>query len=327
MKTTTAGPDGTVPLIREIELLGTRIPVKGYICARDGGEYLPKPEQVRLQVSILPTRFCSAHCFFCIAAPTADPSRIDPEKLRKTLLLLREADCVRGVSITGGEPFTDPSLLNRIISLVFEVFGYEMEVTLDTNGSEIRRLGEIRDLLHLDAIHISRHHWDDARNETIFGCPMPPAGELRNTIRETACPDLFVFNCMLLRSGISTPEDAHRYLDFALECGAGKVSFITPSPVNRITAGQQVSYDDVLKDDDPSLLFTRSYQDFSRCRCRDGVYVSPGGRLIRFYGRCTGGSDPGCCNGLVIEPDGTLRTGFRGRIIGGKEDPLVVQRH
>ena len=320
---TEANPNAEVPAVRELNLMGTRIPARGYRCARDGGPYLPKPDPVKLQLSILLTRFCGARCFFCIAAPTTDPERIDPERLRKTLLDLREADCVRGISITGGEPFTDPVLLDEVISLVFGIFGYGMEVTLDTNGSGIRSLGSLRDLYHLDTVHISRHHWDDARNDRIFGRAMPTARELQSAVRETACPDLFVLNCMLLRGGVETPEDARRYLDFALETGAGQAAFITADPVNAETAARRVDYEDVLRDGDPSLLFTRGYRDFGRCRCRDGVYVSPRGQLIRFYGRCTlGGDGGGFCRGLVIEPDGTLRAGFRGPVIAGKEEPL-----
>ena len=303
------------PKIREIDLLGTRLRVKGYICALDGGDYRPKPEQVKLQLTILLTRYCDAHCPFCIAAPTTDPARIDPDRLRGMLMRLREADCVRGVSISGGEPLTDPVRLDEVIRLVFEVFGYEMEVTLDTNGSGIHELRRLRDLYRLDTVHISRHHWDDARSGQIFGRKMPSAAELREVIRSIACPDLFVLNCMLLRCGVCTAEDAHRYLDFALETGAGKVSFITATPVNPWTAEQRVSFDEVLKDDDPSLLFTRGYRDFTRCRCRDGVYLSQRGQLIEFYGRCTESGGADYCTGLVIGPDGTLRAGFKGPII------------
>lgn len=312
---------GAAPLVRELNLMGSRIPVRGYICARDGGDYLPKPDTLKLQVTILLTRFCNAHCFFCIAAPTTDPARVNPERLRETLLKLKKADCVRGVTITGGEPFTDPALLDEIIRLVFEIFGYETEITLDTNGSGIHKLAEIRDLMHLDKVHISRHHWDDGQNNRIFGCAMPAADELRSVIRGIDCPDLFVFNCMLLRSGVADREGAHRYMDFALEAGAGQAAFITADPVNEMTAAQRVNFEDVLKDDDPDLLFTRSYRDFDRCRCRDGVYVSPKGQLIRFYGRCTSSRKTGFSNGLVIEPDGTLRAGFHGAVIGEKEEP------
>ena len=324
METTENNTAAGFPRYREIDLLGTRIRVKGYVCAPEGEAYRPKPEKIKLQLTILLTRYCDAHCPFCIAAPTTDPTRVDPDRLRGTLMRLLEADCVRGISVSGGEPFTDARLLDEIIRLVFEVFGYGMEVTLDTNGSGIRRLQALRDLYRLDTVHISRHHWDDTRSGQIFGRQMPTADELREVIRSVACPDLFVLNCLLLRSGVCTPEDAHRYLDFALELGAGKVAFITASAVNVWTAEHRVSFDEVLRDEDPCLLFTRGYRDFARCRCRDGVYLSPRGRLIEFYGRCTENSGDGYCTGLVIEPDGTLRAGFTGPIIVGKEECRIV---
>lgn len=65
----------------------------------------------------------------------------------------------------------------------------------------------------------------------------------------------------------------------------------------------------------PALLFTRGFQDYTFCRCQDGIYVSPQGRLIEFYGRH---SEPGgCeyCRGLVLTPEGALTAGFGGPVL------------
>ena len=300
---------------REVTILGKPVRVKNTICARDGGGYRLKPDPAPLQLSILPSRLCDARCPFCIAAPTDDPARIDPDRLLPVLRALQAEGRVRGVSITGGEPCLDMDLLDRVIHMCFDVFGPALEVTLDTNGSGLDQLRSLTDLYRLDTIHISRHHWDDEANDRIFGKKMPTAAQLRDALRDIACPGLFVLNCMLLRDYVATPEDARRYLDFAIEMGAGKVSFITASPVNPWTAANRVRFDSVLRDGDPSLLFTRGYRDFDLCRCRDGVYVSPEGRLMEFYGRQSVSADCGYCRGLVIEPDGTLKAGFGGQVL------------
>ncbi len=127
--------------------------------------------------------------------------------------------------------------------------------------------------------------------------------------------DLFVLNCMLLRGYVETAEDVHRYMDFAIDAGAGKVSFITGTPVNAYVLERRVAFEDVLRRDDPSLLFTRGYRDHACCRCQDGVYVSPGGRLMEFYGRH---SEPGrstYCRGLVLTPQGTITAGYAGPVL------------
>ena len=299
----------------KIKLLGREIAVKNYICSPDGVHYRPKEGRIRLQLSILLTRYCDARCPFCIAAPTDDPAALDPAALEKILRLLRQEDRVRGISITGGEPFTRPELLDQAVSMSFRFFGHAMEVTINTNGTGLAHLCGIRELEHVDTVHISRHHWLDSRNEALFGRRMPSAEELRAHIAAVPLKGLFVLNCMLLRGWVEKPEDARRYMDFAIGLGASKVSFITGTPVNDFVRQRRVPYEAVLRDDDPSLLFTRGFRDYSCCRCRDGVYVSPQGRLIEFYGRHTepGGCD--YCRGLVLTPEGALTAGFGGPVL------------
>ena len=299
----------------KITLLGRETAVKNYVCSQDGVHYRPKEGRIRLQLSIVLTRYCDARCPFCIAAPTGDPAALDPTALEKILLLLRQEDRVRGISITGGEPFAQPELLDRAVSMVFRIFGHAMEVTIDTNGTGLAHLRGIRELEHVDTVHISRHHWLDSRNEALFGRRMPSAEELRAHIAAVPLKGLFVLNCMLLRGWVERPEDARRYMDFAIGLGASKVSFITGTPVNEFVRLRRVPYEAVLREDDPSLLFTRGFRDYSFCRCRDGVYVSPQGRLIEFYGRH---SEPGGCDwcrGLVLTPEGALTAGFGGPVL------------
>ena len=296
-------------------ILGQEVALKSYVCSPDGVHYRPKEGKIRLQLSILLTRFCDARYPFCIAAPTDDETTLDLQKLEKTLLLLRQEDCVRGISITGGEPLSRPDALNEAVSMIFRIFGYAMEITIDTNGTGLAYLPRIRDLAHVDTVHISRHHWLDEKNEMLFGRRMPTAEELHARIAAVPYKDLFVLNCMLLKGFVETPEDAHRYLDFAIDLGAPKVSFITGTPVNDFVRQRRVMFEDVLREDDPSLLFTRGFRDFSWCRCRDGIYVSPEGRLIEFYGRH---SEPGGCDycrGLVLTPEGTLTAGYGGTVL------------
>ena len=38
-----------------IDLFGKEITIKNYICAKDGGQYMEKPEDPKLQFSIIPT--------------------------------------------------------------------------------------------------------------------------------------------------------------------------------------------------------------------------------------------------------------------------------
>ena len=300
------------PAVRKIEIFGKTIPVKDYICSRDGGPYPRKPEPNRLQLSICLTSFCSASCPFCIANNIREKRFIDLRKLETVLRGLKDLEIVRGISITGGEPFTDVTLLDETIRLLFEIFGYGMEVTVSTNGTSLWDMHRLRDLSRLDVIHVSRHHYDDALNRKIFGIRVPDAEELREIIASVSYRDLFVFNCMLQRSYIGTPEEVRRYLDFAIRMGVPKVAFIYGAKINAYAERELMDYEEVLRPEDENLLFTRGYRDYGICRCQDGVYINPEGRIISFYGRCARTDKVPYARGLVYDAENCLRTGFGG---------------
>ena len=306
-------PD-SVPPGCEMKLFGQRVTVKNYICARDGEPYRLK-QGIRLQLTIQITRYCSAGCPFCIAAPTHQRGTVDPDRLREILRCLRRENIVRGVSITGGEPFAYPDAVNWTIGEVFSELGPETEVSVTTNGEGLIHLKEIEDLEKVANIHISRHHWDDRKNNLVFRKKMPGAAELREAIRAVPYREMIVLNCMLLKGYVDSPENVHRYLDFALEIGAPKTGFFTAYPVSRWTAENRVRFDAVLRREDPALLFTRGYRDGPYCRCQDGVYVAADGRITEFYGRQPEQIQSSCCRGLVITPEGELRTGFGGSVL------------
>lgn len=315
------------PSTRTAEIFGREVKIKNYICARDGGEYLEK-KKLRVQLSIIPTDFCGCDCPFCSAknlglGASKPVRKLDLDKLSEVLEHLRDKDLIRGISITGGEPFTDKTLLDDIISLCFETLGDEMEISINTNGSGLKEVGSIRKLRYVDAIHISRHHYDDRINEKLFGglkeghpCTgIPSNEELKRIVESVPYKDLFVFNCLLLKDYIGTPDQMRRFLDFAINMGVHKTGFITPMVVNDFTKRQRVSYSEVISHEDPQLLLTRCFRDFDSCCCQDGVYSSQNGGLCEFYGRETRPGAPDYVRGLVYGADNHLRTGFTGEVI------------
>lgn len=301
---------------KTVNILGKPVTVKSYICSADGVNYPQKPDNIRLQLSVCPTSFCPGNCPFCIAGGTASKQKIDLNKFEKVMRLLKQEDRVRGVKITGGEPFYDVALLNETVEILYGVFGLELEVSVSTNGIWLDRLHEIKKLRYIDAIHISRHHYDDEINRALFGgAPVPSGEKLKEIIDTVSFKDIFVINCMLLKDYINSKEEAHRFLDFAISIGAPKVGFMICTPINEFAKAQTIPYDTVLRDDDPALLFTRGFYDYEYCSCRDGVYASDDGSIIEFYGRSTNTNTYAYSRGLVYDADDHLRDGFGGNII------------
>lgn len=300
---------------RTVNIFGKEIKLKNYICSPDGIHYKEKPRDIRLQLTICPTAFCDASCPFCLATDTDKKGFLNIKKLEDCLKKLHSRKLIRGISFSGGEPFEDVGLLNEIINLIFDIFGKSFEISVTTNGKNLHRMHEIEMLSYLDALHISRHHYDEKINERLFGIKVPSNEELSEILHSVSYRDLFVLNCMLLKDYIGTTEKAHRFLDFAIAMGAGKVSFINCTQVNEFTKEQFTDFRDILKKEDPSLLFTRGFTDFGFCQCQDGVYVNSEGAIIEFYGRSTNASGCDYCRGFVYTADNHLRQGFGGEII------------
>ena len=301
---------------RVIDILGKPIRVKNYICSADGVTYLKKPEKIKLQLSVCPTSFCPGECRFCMAKETKAQKRLDIHKFQKAMELLKKEDRIRGVKITGGEPFYDVKLLDAVVTVLYETFGMDLELSVSTNGMWLERLHKIKYLEYMESIHISRHHYDDSINGRLFGgAAVPDGSQLREIVQSVSFPDIFVLNCILLKGFIDSGEEAHRFLDFAIETGIPKVGFVVCAPINKYAEDHRVLFEDVINDGDKSLLFTRGFYEYEICHCRDGVYVSADGELIEFYGRSTSPDDCGYCRGLVYDADNHLRDGFGGKII------------
>ena len=297
--------------IAELSLFGKNIKVKNYLCSKNDCPYKEKPKPLELQLSIIPTFYCGGHCSFCSAASNSGKKGfLDLKKLEIVLKELYSKRALRGISITGGEPFTDIVLLNEIIEMIFDITGIETEISINTNGSALNKLKGIKRLSFVDAIHISRHHYDDDRNRAYFGIDVADADEIRNMAGIVNDPKLFVFNCLLLADGIGNKDEMLKFLEFAGDVGIPKVGFVTPMTINDYTRNNKVSYTEIFDRNDPRMLLTTAFRDYDQCRCQDGVFVTEKGRLVEFYGRETLYGSPEYARGLVYGADNVLRTGF-----------------
>lgn len=312
--------DTDIPFTEEITVLGHPVKAKKYICSTDGINYRVK-DKVKLQLSIIPTSFCPCNCPFCIAhVGRRNRAVLDMKKLEKTLLALKKEDVIRGIKITGGEPMLYPDMVSDIIDMIYDIWTDDyFEVSLDTCGVDLEGLLRIKRLAQLDQVHISRHHYDDDINRSIFGVKVPGMKELTKAIRSVSYRDLFILNCMLMKDYIGSRDEVHKYLDHAIEIGVGKVSFITGNPINSFIREQAMDYSTLINEEDPSFLFTRGFFDYNICRCRDGIYTSDKGDLIEFYGRCTLSEGIDYTRGLVYGADNRLTCGFGGEEIIGVE--------
>lgn len=164
---------------------------------------------------------CNAKCDFCFWKKSK-PCNNYLEKLNNILEGLPSQ--FYQLSITGGEPTLSPYLESIINIINRDIFTHTV---LTTNGAKI--LDFVPKLEgKIDHINISRHHFDDNINDSIFKSKMLTTEELKNVTNELNKIGIDVTFSAVLNEKLSTKEDTDKYIQFAKECGASQVFFRKP---------------------------------------------------------------------------------------------------
>jgi molybdenum cofactor biosynthesis enzyme MoaA len=294
-----------------IQLGGREIPVKDYECSSGSG-YLPKAES-RLSLYVDLTDVCNGHCPFCI-----NPGRKEGEspfsliRFRHVLEAVREK--VSSVSLTGGEPLLHRGLADAALEEILQVFGHSVMIDLVTNGSDLNAIRDLKHLADLDSVHISRHRTDDAENSRIMGVRTAGWGEIMELINSMEDPGKIVLNCVLMKGGVESLEEAAVYLEKAAAAGVQNVSFIGMSLCNEYCRRHYVDPRALIQTEDSRFRFWNRYHDHDFCSCSSGSYEAEA-RGIRFYFRCMGTGRPSYARQLVYTEDNRLLAGFGGEEI------------
>jgi molybdenum cofactor biosynthesis enzyme MoaA len=125
------------------------------------------------------------------------------------------------LSYTGGEP-TNSIYFQRLLNIVNR--GIFKKVVLTTNGYRLSQF--LDDLIgSVDHLNISRHHYDDEVNYSVFNTKsVPDKTDLKRLISEVQNRGIDVtLNCVLCYD-----FNIEKYLSFARNVGANAVSFRKP---------------------------------------------------------------------------------------------------
>lgn len=172
-------------------------------------------------LSIVVPGGCNGKCDFCFWKKST-PCDNYLEKLNNILLSLPSQ--FYQLSITGGEPTLSPhleSILNLIDKNIFT------HTVLTSNGAKL--LDFVPKLEgKINHVNISRHHYEDEINNSIFKSKMLTNEELKNVSNELNKIGIDVTFSAVLNEKLNTKEDIEKYLQFAKECGASQVFFRKP---------------------------------------------------------------------------------------------------
>ena len=306
---------------RLIHLFNKEIPIRKYGCGKNNNErfYIKKP---RVNLFIQITNKCNANCSFC-EYHSNENKEFNIDKLNVILKEIINKDYHIGkINFTGGEPTLDLKLFDTVISLVEKVIkenlNYKPEITLNTNG--IHLLDMLKYDTFLDSIGLSRHHYDNKRNQLIFGTTNIATMEDIKTFQiMTHNPKLIQLRCNLIPNEIDNYQQIVNYLNHAIDMDCCDCGFVTLMPLNDYCKKNQVDFEKLIEksNDIMNVVSWKRYDDNNEnielCKCSNYIYQNNEGRFCKFYRR-------NFCHCDLIDGQFTydgefLRLGFGGKII------------
>lgn len=172
-------------------------------CFNEQEESFPLENTIALY--IVPTRRCNANCPFC--AFKADNISFDIEIFKQRFSELLQIAMIDTVHFTGGEPSLEIDQIKAVCSFIKEVSPLTT-ISVNTNGSFIEDLCSIPEL---DNISLSRHHYDDKKNNELFGKLNVPNTERLLSLSEK---EKLHLSCNLIKGYIDNEAELLQFLEF-----------------------------------------------------------------------------------------------------------------
>ena len=209
--------------------------------------------------------------------------------------------------------------VNSVIAAVEEICDHTTEIDMVTNGTSFTKIHELIDIEKLDSIHLSRHCIKDEDNNRLFGFRTESASDIAAVLNALEDPAMFVLNCVLQKTGISSTEDVIDYLEFASSLGIRNVCFIGMSRLNEYCETNYADPADINFTQEKGFHIWNAYRDHDFCSCSSGSYDAEKGS-IRFYYRRMGNNSAPYARQLVYTADNRLLAGFSGAEIQFEEE-------
>ena len=260
---------------------------------------IQKVEQPYINLYIKVTDWCNASCPFCEYRGLGRAFNI--YKLFESIKEINKTIRINKVSFTGGEPTTSGNLLLYLIKEIRELIP-EAFITVNTNGYRLHHLLSA----DVNSIALSRHHYDDKRNDNIFKINALSAEALRSID-----PSKIHLSCNLIKGEIDSANEVEKYLSFASSCNIHDVGFVGLMPVNDYCKTNYVDFNK-LSFDKKHIIKYKTYRRTTVCKCSNYLYIKAGAMTL-FYNRCV--LKPDDTVGSLVFDGQHLRSGFNQTII------------
>ena len=224
------------------------------------------------------TNVCNAKCEFCVNGCNKDCGKLNLEELET--ILDQVSDRVTRFSVTGGEPLINTTDVENLLKLLEK---YNKSIILNTNGSFLLKNIDMINKYKITSVQLSRHHYEDSKNEEVFKIKTIPFSELISLKSKLKC-DLRI-NCLLIKGYIDSKDEIIKFLEEISKTDINSVGFISMTQVNEYTKEHFIDYRDITKDLGFDFVQTLSMHDGDRCSCTKTLYIANHGKTIFVYFR------------------------------------------
>lgn len=289
-----------------MDLFEKSLNVKDYDCSRDGENYRKKSPCFNFYIQV--SSFCNGYCAFCeMRNGFKKDNGFDFIKFEEVVKTLASKNIVSRFALTGGEPLFFPDRINQIIEILRKYID-DPYITLNTNGYNEKLLKEYHENPSIKEIHLSRHHYEQEKHESIIGIETVPLSHLAGLHK-------LKVNTVLSVDTLNNVKDIKTFLDTLSYYKIPAARLIQIMPLNDYAMNSKIDINELYSYMMSHYLNDGVIMDHNYCSCLDFLYVSdkyptPVHVLLRET------KQPECCILKQLVYDGAfLKDGFGEKII------------
>ena len=299
--------------MKEIELFNKKVLFKSYLCAE--GNRKPKSIVPKIKLTIKLTDDCNCNCAFCSNFNIRDNGNLDFKKLEKVIREVNNTKMLTRITITGGEPMLYPDKVNKIINLILSI-NKEIKISINTNGFNIKKFLEFENIEKLEAIHISRHHYDDEINKKIFKNEnIATSNDIKYLQSKLKDKLIININTVLIKGYIDNYNEVKKIFNYVDNLQVKRIGFVALLKLNDYSKEHFVDFNEILKQKDSNFYVGHHFHNYNYCECIDGLYYTDNNNFIEFYSFMSKEEKCPYVTQLVYTTNNTLKKGFSGEII------------
>ncbi len=292
------------------EIFGKYVDIKFNDCIPKGEKQTFHERALTLYIHI--NKICNAKCDFCnVHKQKSSKVEFDYNKLTEVLIALIRMNKLGRISITGGETFFDIDVLDNVLLIIKQLIEKPI-VTINTNASMLNKIYQLKNIDVLTEIRISRHHYLDEKNNSIFRTKCASLSDISDAVKTYG--GIIKLNCNLIKGYIDNTLEISNYLDTVCKIGILQVGFVGLMPFNKYCIDHYVDYTKFQFPD--NYLHVYNLHDRNICQCDNYLYFPEKiPEIMQIYFRQVHKLECNYCRQLSYSYDNKFTEGFGGKVI------------